>query len=191
MKDSNRDFLEKLVERLKQIEAFKAAILYGSLARGDEDERSDIDLLLVIDEAKPETRLRDVARIITELNPTMDVRPILANLKDLEPSFLANVRAEGKVLFASPDAILHPPKSGYVIVKYDLSGIDPSKRSWVSMAIHGYTQSKNTKRGKKKYHYSGIGKAIAPGIIKVSWKDLDRLKEILQKAGAKYKILTQ
>jgi predicted nucleotidyltransferase len=191
MKDSDRNFLEKLIERLKQIETFKVAILYGSLARGDEDERSDIDLLLVMDEAKPETMLRDVARIITELNPTRDVRPILTNLKDLEPSFLANVRAEGRVLFATPDAILPPPKSGYVIVKYDLSGIDPSRRSWVSMAIHGYTQSKNTKMGKKKYHYSGVGEPIAPSIIKVDWKDLDRLKEILQKAGAKYKILSQ
>lgn len=107
MKDSDRNFLKRLIERLKQIKT-----------------------LLVVDE--PEDKLRDVVRIITELNPTRDVRPIMTNLKDLEPSLLSNVRAEGKVLFATPDAILPPPKSD-AIMKYDLTGIEQSKRSRVSM----------------------------------------------------------
>jgi predicted nucleotidyltransferase len=45
----DQTFLSAIKEKIKQIEPEARVILYGSFARGDANEESDIDLLILVD----------------------------------------------------------------------------------------------------------------------------------------------
>ncbi len=85
------------------------AILFGSLARGDADERSDIDLLLVRDDTTPEQDTPPAEDIATRVNRlTGNPCNILhytaaefAALPDRAPDLHAAISSEGIDLTAS------------------------------------------------------------------------------------------
>lgn len=87
-------------------------IIYGSIARGEEDKRSDVDLLLIFDsEEDPEkTELakiahqeigRAFARSKCERNPQL----IFTNLKNLDKGLLENISREGIIIYGKPRVI--------------------------------------------------------------------------------------
>ena len=52
-------FLEELWHTLRKQQNIRAAAVYGSVARGDADEESDIDILLIAEDEAAENRLND------------------------------------------------------------------------------------------------------------------------------------
>lgn len=91
---------EHLTERHSHIEA---VCLYGSVARGDADEYSDIDLLLV--GSDPDVR---VSRLLEELRAEFPQRkfglvyhhsPDLTSYFEAGSRFLVHIREEGEILY--------------------------------------------------------------------------------------------
>lgn len=104
----NREIIEAFKNNLKQLygDNLHSVILYGSLARGEETEESDIDLIVVLKEIKD---FWDEVRRIDELESRLEetnsfgilISAIPLSLKSMEETvtpLLLNVRKEGVVV---------------------------------------------------------------------------------------------
>ncbi len=115
-----RDLLPELVGAAEVIPGLKQLVLYGSFARGEEDRRSDVDLLLVVDTAEDpektevaEKARRVVAEAFSRAGSERGVQIALTNLQGMDESFIENVAREGVVLwgkpfFLGPEGVLRP-----------------------------------------------------------------------------------
>ncbi len=104
-------YIDKIMEKLATLNVYKV-ILFGSYANDKEDEESDIDLLIVLDEnTLPknydewlEIKMR-VRRILREINKKVALdllvytRPQYELLKKEMNSFQKEIHETGKVLY--------------------------------------------------------------------------------------------
>jgi predicted nucleotidyltransferase len=89
--------LSGLRRTLRTEHGVRLAVLYGSLARGDEDEGSDLDLLISFAGDRPSAAFKLVGRLQHVSNRRVDI----AHLKRVEvqaPLLLDRVLDEGRVL---------------------------------------------------------------------------------------------
>jgi predicted nucleotidyltransferase len=104
----NRDIIEAFKNNLKQLygDNLHSVILYGSLARGEETEESDIDLIVVLKEMGD---FWEEVRRIDELESSLEeknsfgvlISAIPLSLKEMGETvtpLLLNVRKEGVVV---------------------------------------------------------------------------------------------
>ena len=95
--------LEEFKKEIKKLygDRLKQIILYGSYARGDATEDSDIDLLIVLEgEVSPGKEIDRMIDIITEINMKygvlISVHPVSEEVyKKIKSPLLINVRREG------------------------------------------------------------------------------------------------
>jgi len=192
VREQDRLVIEKLVNGFSKLPHLEAIILFGSLARGQADERSDIDLLLIFSHPKPEGFLEQVTGIINEVNPHREVRPVLSNLQDYDRDFLHNALREGKTLFGkvvvSSDMLGLRP---YRAFSYSLVGNTPKEKQAIHRLIYGY-RVKTVKGGKvyvsKKEGMVDRGdiKILGRGVIAVPEEEAARLEETLKRFHVQY-----
>ncbi len=95
--------LDRLARGLEALygERYRGLVLYGSYARGEADEGSDVDVLLLLEGAvNPSRELRRVEPIVwplsLELEIVVSLLPVsLAYYRDSMEPFMRNVRREG------------------------------------------------------------------------------------------------
>lgn len=97
----------KIIKNVYGDELLKV-ILYGSYARGDFDEESDVDLMILIDSSPKEER-KKIYALIDEayeiiLDSELDIQPIVKSIYTFEKwkvtlPFYKNVEKEGEVLY--------------------------------------------------------------------------------------------
>ena len=104
------DFIDKYIAALKEIygNAMKAVILYGSYARGDYNENSDVDIMILVD--MPDN---DINRFFVQtadmtydfnMDNHVEFSPAVKNIKQFYKwaeviPFYKNVSKEGRVLY--------------------------------------------------------------------------------------------
>jgi predicted nucleotidyltransferase len=104
----NREIIEAFKNNLKQLygDNLHSVILYGSLARGEETEESDIDLIVVLKEMrdfwKEVRRIDELESSLEEKNSfEILISAIPLSLKDMGKAvtpLLMNVKKEGVVV---------------------------------------------------------------------------------------------
>lgn len=88
--------LQDLVSALRTEPSVEAAILYGSTARGDDDESSDVDLLVAL---RPDTQLRPRdLRMRLESVVGRDVDVVALDQAVADPSHMLDVLRDGRPL---------------------------------------------------------------------------------------------
>lgn len=100
--------IEMIVRQLKAYEPQKI-ILFGSCARGDFSDESDIDMLIIkeSDKLRP-ARATEVYRLLRPLRRTIPFEPLVYTPAELERSlaigdpFIEDILREGKVLYERP-----------------------------------------------------------------------------------------
>jgi uncharacterized protein len=98
LKDLNRLLSPVFGNRLRQV------VLYGSVARGQDTEDSDVDVLLVLQDVPTYTTdlkkaLGAVARLAGQLDRRISIKPIpLADYQSGDCPLLQSIRREGLVL---------------------------------------------------------------------------------------------
>lgn len=85
---------EEIVKYLEKEEADRIAI-FGSYTRGEETQKSDIDILVNFSEPKS---LLDIVRIERELSETIGIKVDLVTEKSLSPYIKEDVEKEKEVL---------------------------------------------------------------------------------------------
>ncbi len=103
MKENIKPIIEEFKTRLRELygKKLKNIILYGSWARGDAKEHSDIDLAVLLEgEVNPGREIDRMIEIITDLqlryNTLISVYPVsIKNYRSINSPLLMNVHKEG------------------------------------------------------------------------------------------------
>ena len=101
--------LDKLTEKLEADFYVLAVVLYGSLARGEPWEKSDIDLMIIVrDDAQNRFRNHvwldaDGINVFAEVFPRNDFKRSLEGT--LQGSILHSIHSQFKLLFTKDDSI--------------------------------------------------------------------------------------
>ncbi len=154
----------EFAKRAAGIDKISSIILFGSVARGEEDSRSDVDMFVVFDSNKSLGRIKEtaeVSRIALDLEKEYNksIQLVMTNKKfeKLDPYFLAKVFKEGIILYGKNSQIganklkLCP----YSIINFSLGNLQPSEKMKVKRALYGYNTTKIHKG--KKYQSSSEG----------------------------------
>ncbi len=121
--------LHELVGSITSLPAVIGVLLFGSSARGDFDEFSDYDLLILFE--NKEALWKDWDRLFQEIGRlNLNVHAIPQTLEELQtanPVFLKEVEEHGKVLFAKApfDVSIKPINlKPYSLIIYGMSGLN-------------------------------------------------------------------
>jgi len=118
----------KVVDVISRIQGVVGIFLFGSLARGDYDEYSDYDLLVVFEEKASMWRNWDeLFQAVGSLKMNLHVIPeTLEELKAANPVFLDELFRQGRVLFARlPLEVFSKPikLEPFHLIFYDMGGL--------------------------------------------------------------------
>lgn len=97
--DVSREFTSKLTKN-----NISAVVLFGSIARGDFDEKSDIDILIVENDNRAREQVRKLVEEILEMYD-VHIVPVFLTKKEIEErirrfdSFIITVMNEGHLLY--------------------------------------------------------------------------------------------
>ena len=98
--------IERIVARLRRAYDPDKIILFGSCARGDFGQDSDIDLLIVKDTAlRPLDRMREVYKVVYSPRHYLALDPLVVTAEELaqklnaQDYLIQEIMREGKVLY--------------------------------------------------------------------------------------------
>jgi len=133
LKERHVSDLSRIIDVVSRIEGVVGVFLFGSLARGDFDEFSDYDLLVVFaDKAVMWQSWDALFEAVGSLRLNLHVIPeTLEELKSANPVFLDDLSRHGKVLFAkSPLEVFSMPVrlEPFCLIVYDMSGLSYSDK---------------------------------------------------------------
>ncbi|MEW6328772.1 MAG: nucleotidyltransferase domain-containing protein [Candidatus Micrarchaeota archaeon] len=195
MKPEDKKLIEKFVEKAKELPELRAIILFGSLARGEEDPRSDIDLLMLFECERPDIKYSEkVNAIVSSLKPHREISATLVNIDQYDKGFIQNVLREGKPLFGSivvsVDNLALAPLS---IISYDLSRSEPSVKQKIVRAVHGYVSKKKVNEKEIEYKYAGFKdqegvRLISSGALILPEEKADGFVDLLSRLGVSFKL---
>jgi predicted nucleotidyltransferase len=128
LKERHISDLNEILNVASKIQGVIGIILFGSLARGDYDEYSDYDLLVLFENKTSMWQSWDeLFQAVGDLKLNLHVIPeTLEELKAANSVFLNELFKHGKVLFArSPlEVSLQPVKlESFCLISYDMSGL--------------------------------------------------------------------
>jgi predicted nucleotidyltransferase len=93
--------VKQYTELVKDITDVKTVVLYGSAARGEMQEYSDIDVAIIVDDLKGD--YLELSGKLFELVRKVDIRiePNILVQKFNKSGFIETVLREGKIIFAA------------------------------------------------------------------------------------------
>jgi predicted nucleotidyltransferase len=169
------------------VEGVEAVVLFGSYARGDYTEGSDIDLLALFkSKADLERGSTDVYGITGESSLFFQV--ICMTLEELQSStLLESVLREGRVLSSNEQTrkLLTPVHRPYALVTYSTASLKAKQRVIFSQKLEG--------RRQKKYRYEGLihklgGYKVGKGVLMIPSSNLKALTEHFERTKIDYSI---
>ena len=178
--------------------------LFGSVAKGDADRRSDIDLLVVFDtdskdydEFESKTSISQIALDLEkEFDRNIQVLFSNRNFHGLDQYFVRRVMIEGILLYASPVKVevenlgLEP----FALILYNLKNFDVKEQRKIRRLLLGHkTQKKvnvKTYESVKEGLIQGLdGKYIGGGLFTIPQKNVQAMEEWLEKSMVDFKRL--
>jgi len=180
--------LSKLVEAIASVKGVVAIILFGSRARGDYDEYSDYDLLVVFqnEDAMWKNR-RKLFENVGKLGLFTQVltRSIKELMEKTEPTFLQNVLNQGTLLYLryplKAPALFQNLKQ-IAIVNYSLKELPHNEKMKVIYRLFG----KKTTKG---IIEEGGGIKLGDGCFTIPIENLRTIIDFLKQHNVKFKIL--
>jgi len=164
------------------IQGVVGIVLFGSLARGDADEYSDIDLLILFeDRASMKKGWDEVFRATGPMRLNINAIPeTLDELANANPIFLRELEKDGKILYSRDPfrtAMRSPATREFSIVSYRLSSLSyPEKMRVLYRLYKG--------KGGGMVGNSG-GMKLGPGLVLVPMDARREVVDLLGSRGAK------
>lgn len=177
--------IEDVVNNIKKIDGTISVVLFGSYSRGNYDEGSDIDLLVVFkDKKKLDRSLKEIYKTTAKTDLFFQVIGVTLNeLKD--SPLLESALRDGKIYYAKEEVkkLLTPTHKPYALITYSTANLNPKERVTFTQKLEG--------RGKGKYRYNGLiqkldGYKVGRGVMMIPLKNLRILTEHLEKKKINY-----
>lgn len=188
------DFVSQIIENKKVFDSTRNIILFGSVARGNFDKNSDVDIFIDI---KNEKYLEELSMIMKREQNKFEIRcektwflrgvnlPIKLTIGDLNSERWEYLRDEiftyGKSLYGdlkiSESKIKHN-----VMISYRISELSQKKKMSFLRELYGY----KNKKDKKEYAKDGLIKKInatkiGTNVVLVQKEELSQVKSVLKK----------
>lgn len=174
------------------LKGLDAIILFGSVARGEEDRRSDTDLLLIFESEESALKAEDETAKISAENKELKLSIVNKSYKELssDPYFAFEVIRDGIVLYKKPSLLALKsqvlPARPYYIYIFDFKGFGQHEKSRISTALYG--------RRKGKHEYRGLidavgGFKLGRGAILVPASAFRQVETFFETNKVKYKRL--
>jgi len=140
-KEQQRLNLNKIVNSLSKNQSVVGIILFGSQARGDNDEFSDYDILILFENKTLMWQNWDeLFQTVSSLNMNLHAVPeTLEELKNANPVFLEELSKSGKVLFAKIPfkASLQPINlESFSLITYDMRNLSYAEKMKASYFLY-------------------------------------------------------
>ena len=146
-----QDIVFEFVKEVSNIPKIHTIFLFGSVAKGEADVRSDLDFLVILDTHQDPNRLNErneVSSIALDLEKKFnkDIQLVFSNINfdGLDGYFIEEVFREGIILFGRVP-IIPEKKLGfvpYVLIYYKLTNLTKSDKMKVKRVLYGYQTSK-------------------------------------------------
>jgi len=172
--------LGRLVDAITRVDGVLGIILFGSAVRGERDEYSDYDLLVLFrDEKSLWSQWNTLFEQVGELRLLIHLIPktLQEFTETTEPTFLESVRKDGKILYLkypleAPVHILG--LKPVTLIAFSMTNLTQSKKMALTYRLYG-----------KKKGASGIlsaygGRRVGPGCLLVPTEHAARILEVLR-----------
>jgi len=171
--------IERVVKKIKNLEGNIGIVLFGSYSRGDFNEGSDIDLLVVFkDKRELNKGLQETYKITAKSDLFLQV--IGLTLEEFKSSpLLESALRDGKIYYAKKDIkkLLTPIRKAYALITYSTANLSPKERVIFVQRLEG--------RGRGRYRYDGFvqklgGYKVGRGVVMIPLENLKPLTEYFQ-----------
>ncbi len=141
LKEQQKLILNDFVNLVSTIQGVVGIVLFGSQARGDYDEFSDYDLLVLFENKRVMWESWDrLFQVVGNLKMNLHAIPeTLDELKEANPVFLDELRSSGKVLFAKMplEVYLSPiTLDPFTLITYDMRNLDYADKMKASYFLY-------------------------------------------------------
>jgi len=179
--------IEHIANQLKNIEGVIGIVLFGSYSRGDYEEGSDIDLVVVFEDREALSTGRDQL-YKTTAETDLFLQAIALTLDELKSStLLESLLRDGRICYATEEVkkLLTPLHRPYALLTYSTSNLDAKQRVVFTQQLEG-------RRGGK-YRYEGLlqkigGYKVGRGVIMVPLENLRKATQHLEERRVEYTI---
>lgn len=178
-------------EKIKKIKGVLQIVLFGSVSRGDDTARSDIDIAVVFDNVDKFKLSKEINRYKHER-----IQLTLIELKDLpkETELTGALSGEGLILYGSPikirvnDVGLQPK----VLVSYSLHNLPQTEKVKLNRALYGSTSKSEFKGTQYKTETKGLTNELGidkinKGVLLVDRNKSTKIVNVLKRFGAEVK----
>jgi predicted nucleotidyltransferase len=180
--------LGRLIQAITRTEGIVAIILFGSRARGDYDEYSDYDLLVVFEDDEIMWRNRgELYRNIGNLGLFTQVltRSVKELMEKTEPTFLKNILEHGTILylrypFRAPAFSFN--LAPMAVVSYSLVELSHKEKMRVNYRLFG-------KQNRKGLVTENGGKKLGDGCFMIPTENLEKVSIILKEFGVRFNVI--
>jgi len=182
--------LSEIVNAIKSVDGVIGIILFGSVARGQADEGSDIDLfVLFVDEDKMRKNEWEVTRRVPSSLFTQIICACPSTLTKMNPVFLQSVLEDGLILYARYPFVFESRLMNaaiFLIVTYSLEGLPQNEKQKLGYKLFG------SEAGGRRYlgliEQAG-GRHLGRGCLLILKQKAEGVLNVLSEYGVKYEIM--
>ena len=200
------EFKDQVFKFVRHASAEEVAyiFLFGSVAKGDADRRSDVDILVVLDTFDKDfedmeviTRISELALALErEYNRGIQVIFTNKNYDGLDGHFIEEVAKEGILLYAkSPSITFQGLKlENCSMILFSLESLNATDKMKVKRALYGHKTRKVVKGRVYESEKMGLiqqlqGLRIGAGVVAVPQKNVRQLEKELSNLKLKFKAI--
>jgi len=198
-----RDAVFEFARRVSDVPAIRSVVLFGSVAKGEADARSDADLLVVLDTKGSVSRLPErkrVSEIALDLEKKFGKSISLVftnrNFNGLDRQFVESVLREGLILYGRAPQVdarrlkLEP----YVLVYFSLRVMGKPEKMKLKRALYGHRTVKRYKGKTYKSEITGLverleGRRTGIASVLIPQGNFKELEDTLERFGVVYEKL--
>jgi predicted nucleotidyltransferase len=198
-----RDLVFKFA-KYASVEGVEYIFLFGSVAKGDADRRSDVDILTVLDtynkdfeEMEAKTRISELALTLEkEFDRNIQIVFTNKNYKGIDGHLIEEVLKEGILIFAkSPSIVVQGFElDHYILITFSLEKLSAKDKMRVKRLLYGFKTKKFIKGVTYRYEDAGLvqkldGLRIGSGAIAVPKKNISDIEKELNNLKLKFKTI--
>jgi len=182
--------LSEIVDAIKTVDGVIGIILFGSTARGDHDEGSDIDLLIIF---KDQDAMRknewEVTRSIPSDIFAQSICVCPSTLETTNPVFLQSVLEDGVILYMQHPLVLKIKSASlapYLIVSFGLGILSQREKQKIDYKLFGRVSEGRSYAGLVEEH---DGRRLGRGCFLIPKEDSESVLSLLDEHGLRYELL--